>query len=83
VVRNTWDYWVSGLFAASGILKDSAFPKLDLFPFSGKGGGDLSGPLERTNLSHWLLLTDPAECLPRPHLRTETNPVFQNVREYN
>jgi hypothetical protein len=34
------NYWVFGLCPSSGILENTAFRKLDLFPSSGWGGGD-------------------------------------------
>jgi hypothetical protein len=33
MVNNTQDYWVFGLCPSSGILKNTTFRKLDLFPF--------------------------------------------------
>jgi hypothetical protein len=45
-----------GLFPSSGILENTTFRKLDLFPSSGEGGGEDTtqlGPLERANLNHW------------------------------
>jgi hypothetical protein len=49
------DYWDFGICISSGILKNTTFRKLDLFPSSGWGGGTptLLGPLERANLNHW------------------------------
>jgi hypothetical protein len=48
------DYWVFGLCPSFGILKNTTFQKLVLFPSSAQGVGDtLLGPLERANnLSH-------------------------------
>jgi hypothetical protein len=37
---NTQNCWVLGLFASSGILENTTFGKLDLFPSSGEGGGE-------------------------------------------
>jgi hypothetical protein len=37
----TKNYWVFGLFPLSGILENTTFRKLDLFPSSGEGGGEL------------------------------------------
>jgi hypothetical protein len=34
------NYWVFGLFPLSGILENTTFWKLDLFPSSGEGGGE-------------------------------------------
>jgi hypothetical protein len=34
------NYWVYGLFPSSGILENTTVRKLDLFPFSGEGGGE-------------------------------------------
>jgi hypothetical protein len=39
MVYNTLDYWVFGLFPLSGILKNTTFWKLNLFPPSVEGGG--------------------------------------------
>jgi hypothetical protein len=36
MVYNTQNYWVFGLFASSGMLENTTFRKLDLFPSSGK-----------------------------------------------
>jgi hypothetical protein len=36
----THNYWVFGFFPSSGILKNTTFRKLDLFPSSGEGGGE-------------------------------------------
>jgi hypothetical protein len=61
MVYNTQGYWVSGFFPSSGILENTMFRKLDLFPSSGEGGGKTPtqlGPLERTNLNHWTPLSD-------------------------
>jgi hypothetical protein len=54
MVYNTQNYWVFGLFL-SGILENTTFRKMDLFPFSDEGGGEVTqlGPLERANLNHW------------------------------
>jgi hypothetical protein len=55
MVYNTRDSWVFGLCPSSGILKNTTFRKLDLFPSAGKGWETpaLLGPLERANLNHW------------------------------
>jgi hypothetical protein len=37
MVNNTQNYWVFGLCPSSGILKNTTFRKLDLFPYSGEG----------------------------------------------
>jgi hypothetical protein len=39
MVYNSQNYWVFGLFPSSGILENTTFQKLDLFPSSGVGGG--------------------------------------------
>jgi hypothetical protein len=39
MLYNTQNYWVFGLFPLSGILENTTFRKLDLFPSSGEGGG--------------------------------------------
>jgi hypothetical protein len=46
----TQNYWVFGHFPSSGILENTTFRKLDLFPFSGEGGGEDTysvGPLRK------------------------------------
>jgi hypothetical protein len=45
---------VCGLCPSSGILENTTFRKLDLFPFSGVGRETptLLGPLERVNVNH-------------------------------
>jgi hypothetical protein len=40
MVYNTQNYWVFGLYPSSGILENTMFRKLDLFPSSGEGGGE-------------------------------------------
>jgi hypothetical protein len=40
LVPNRHNYWVWGLFPSSGILENTTFRKLDLFPSSGEGGGE-------------------------------------------
>jgi hypothetical protein len=49
MVHNTRVYYAFGLCPSSGVLKYTAFRKLDLFPSSGEGFGApmLLGPLER------------------------------------
>jgi hypothetical protein len=37
---NTQNYRVFGPFPSSGILENTTFRKLDLFPSSGEGGGE-------------------------------------------
>jgi hypothetical protein len=62
MVYNTQNYWGFGLFTSSGILGNTTFRKLDLFPSSGEGGGEDTysvGPLERANLNHWILTWRP------------------------
>jgi hypothetical protein len=44
------NYWGFGLFPSSGILENTKFRKLDLFPSSGEGGGEDTysvGPLRK------------------------------------
>jgi hypothetical protein len=44
-------YWGFGLFPSSGILENTTFRKLDLFPTSGEGGGEGTysvGPLRKS-----------------------------------
>jgi hypothetical protein len=50
MVHNTQNYWVFGLFPSSGILENTTFRKLDLFPSSGGGGEDTYsvGPLRKS-----------------------------------
>jgi hypothetical protein len=51
MVYNTLCYWVFGLFPSSGILENTTFRKLDLFPSSGEGGGEDTysvGPLRKS-----------------------------------
>jgi hypothetical protein len=38
MMYNTQNYWVFGLCPSSGILENTTFRKLDLFPSSGVGG---------------------------------------------
>jgi hypothetical protein len=48
--------WVFGLFPSAGILENTTFRKLDLFPSSGEGEVKTPTqfvPLERANLNHW------------------------------
>jgi hypothetical protein len=40
MVYNTQNYWVSGLCPSFGIIKNTTFRKLDLFPSSDEGVGD-------------------------------------------
>jgi hypothetical protein len=39
MVYNTQNYWAFGLFPSSGILGNTTFRTLDLFPSSDEGGG--------------------------------------------
>jgi hypothetical protein len=51
MVYNTQNYWVFGLFPSSGILENTTFRKLDLFPSSGEGLGEdiySVGPLRKS-----------------------------------
>jgi hypothetical protein len=57
MVFNAQNRWVSELCLSSGIVttkKNTAFRKMDLFPFSGEGKETptLLGPSERANLYH-------------------------------
>jgi hypothetical protein len=47
--------WIFGLCSSFGILKNTTFQKMNLFPFSGEGfeAPALLGPLEGANLCHW------------------------------
>jgi hypothetical protein len=55
MVYTTWDYWVPGLSPSSGILKNTMFRKLDLFPSSGEGMQDTCsvGSARKDNLNPW------------------------------
>jgi hypothetical protein len=47
----TQNYWVFGLSPSSGILENTTFRKLDLFPSSDEGGGEDTysvGPLRKS-----------------------------------
>jgi hypothetical protein len=50
-------FWTFSIVWYSRNIKDTTFPKLDLFPSSGGGGGGETptplGPLKRANLNHW------------------------------
>jgi hypothetical protein len=51
MLHNTQNYWVFGLFPSSGILENTTFRRLDLFPYSGEGGGEdtySAGPLRKS-----------------------------------
>jgi hypothetical protein len=53
MVYNTQNYWVFGLFPKSGILENTTFGNLDLFPSSGVGGGEDTysvGPLRKRSI---------------------------------
>jgi hypothetical protein len=39
-LNDTQNYWISGLFPSSGILENTTFRKLDVFPSSVEGGGE-------------------------------------------
>jgi hypothetical protein len=67
MVYNTQNYWVLGLFPSSGILENTTFRKLELFPSSGEGGGEDTysvGPLRK-------------ELISITGVRTETDPVSE------
>jgi hypothetical protein len=40
MVYTTQKYWVFGLFPSSGIVENTTFRKLDMFPSSGEGVGE-------------------------------------------
>jgi hypothetical protein len=51
MVYNTQNYWVFGLIPSSGILENTTFRKLDLYPSSGESGGEDTysvGPLRKS-----------------------------------
>jgi hypothetical protein len=56
-VGNAQNYWIFLRFPPSGILENTTFQKLDLFPSSGKEGKTPTqlGTLERANLNHWTI----------------------------
>jgi hypothetical protein len=70
------DFWTSSFVPYCIKLENTTFGQLDLFP-------TLLGPLERANLNHWiqLFIRDPKRVgvSHRPHLRTETDPVFETL----
>jgi hypothetical protein len=49
--ETSMSFWVFGLFPSSGILENTTFRKLDLFPSSGEGGGEDTysvGPIRKS-----------------------------------
>jgi hypothetical protein len=59
VINNTQNYCFFLLFPSSGILENTTFRKLDLFPSSDEGGGEDTysvGPLRKSYLNHWTFL---------------------------
>jgi hypothetical protein len=53
-------YWIFGLGLSSGILKDTSFRKLGVFPSPGEGVVDiLLATLEEANLSHLIEISTP------------------------
>jgi hypothetical protein len=60
MVYDTQDYWAFGLHPSSGILTNTTFRKLLYFRPQLRGSETpvLSGPLERANLSHWIILIE-------------------------
>jgi hypothetical protein len=51
LIWHTQNYWVFGLFPSSGILENTTFRKLHLFPSSAEGGGKDTysvGPLRKS-----------------------------------
>jgi hypothetical protein len=89
MVYDTRDYWVFGLRPSSGILNNTAFRKLICFRPQVRGWETpiLLGPLERANLSHWMILieissfylTQQSRGLPPPRLKMETDPVSETL----
>jgi hypothetical protein len=58
MVRNTQNYWISGLCSLSGILNTRKYNVLEtVFLSSGDGRKTLAqlGPLEGANLNHWTI----------------------------
>jgi hypothetical protein len=76
MMYNTWDYWVSGLYPSSRILKNTFFRKLDLFQSSCEGWEKTTmlGQIETANYNHWKTYVSITTA---PHLRTETDPVSE------
>jgi hypothetical protein len=70
-IINPQDYWVFGLCPSSGVLKNTTFRKLDVFPTSGEGWGTpgLLDPLERANLDHWTTYVSLTSALCTPEIR--------------
>jgi hypothetical protein len=70
MVYNTQKYGGLGLFPSSGILENTTFRKLDLFPSSGEGGGETPtqlGPLERANRYNREIIGNSVLCWVRPN----------------
>jgi hypothetical protein len=61
MVYNTQNYWVFGLCPSSGILNNTTFRKLDLFPSAGEGWKTPTqlDPLER----EWKRIQFPKRCV--------------------
>jgi hypothetical protein len=82
LVQNSQNYCFFLLFPSSGILENTTFRKLDLFQFSGEGGGKTPtqlGPLEKANLK--LFLRGPTEYVssPPPSPEDGNRSSFRNV----
>jgi hypothetical protein len=86
----TQNLWAFGLFPLSGILENTTFRKLDLFPSSGEGGGEDTysvGPLRKSwsqsisitglRLAHSKGPNWVGVFSPHLHLRTKTDPVSE------
>jgi hypothetical protein len=84
MVYNTQNYWGFGLFSLSCILENTTFRKLDLFPFSGEGGGEDTysvGPLDTANLNDSFSVAKLSRCLLlHLHLRTVKDLQFPKRR---
>jgi hypothetical protein len=65
MVSNTRNYGVFGLCPSSGILKNTTFRQLDLFPSSAERWetATLLGPLGRANLSCWTMIVDDVQIV--------------------
>jgi hypothetical protein len=77
MVYNTQNYWVFGLLPSSGILENTTFRKLDLFPFSGEGRG--GGKRHLLNWAPQKALISIAEWVSSPPASPQDGNSFRNV----